>query len=324
MRLVKRPGSPNWYVRYYDGKRTRIRSTGETNRRNAEIFASTFLLEASKPAEVGLVEILASYYEDHAKALPSGEQADIAINHLGKFFGNPRAEEITPMVDAYVKHRKKAASESTISRELSVLRAALNHAHKKGWIGTVGYIRSLPQSRPRERYLTRQEAARLLRACLGLHIALFVRIGLYTGARPGAIFDLTWDRVDLKNRLIRFAGEGAVSNKRRATVPIHGALYTALERAQKRAETDWVVEYGGRRIYSVKTGFRNACRRAGLKGVTPYTLRHTAATWAAQAGVGLFEIAGMLGHTNIAMTQRYAKHHPDYLRSAARAMLRGK
>ncbi len=51
-------------------------------------------------------------------------------------------------------------------------------------------------------------------------------------------------------------------------------------------------------------------------------MRHTAATWAAQDGTEIWEIANMLGHTNIRTTQRYMKHHPDYQSRAVGALER--
>jgi integrase len=54
--------------------------------------------------------------------------------------------------------------------------------------------------------------------------------------------------------------------------------------------------------------------------VTPHTFRHTWATWAAQRGVPLFEIAGMLGDTMKTVEKNYAHHHPDHLRGAVNSM----
>ena len=60
---------------------------------------------------------------------------------------------------------------------------------------------------------------------------------------------------------------------------------------------------------------------AGIEDATPYTLRHTAATWMAQRGVPMWEIAGLMGHTSTRMVERvYAKHHPDHMQKATRAL----
>jgi integrase len=55
--------------------------------------------------------------------------------------------------------------------------------------------------------------------------------------------------------------------------------------------------------------------------VTPYVLRHMAATWMTQDGVPLWTIAGFLGHSDIRMVEKhYAHHHPDYQKVAAQAI----
>src|SRR5690606_20155432 len=52
-----------------------------------------------------------------------------------------------------------------------------------------------------------------------------------------------------------------------------------------------------------------------------YTLRHTAATWMAQVGVPLWEIAGHLGHQDTRMVEKhYAHHHPDFRKRAKRSL----
>ena len=63
-----------------------------------------------------------------------------------------------------------------------------------------------------------------------------------------------------------------------------------------------------------------ACARAGLEGVTPHTLRHTGATWMAQKGRSMFEVAGMLGQNPMTTSRVYAKQSPEHLRDAVDAL----
>jgi hypothetical protein len=81
------------------------------------------------------------------------------------------------------------------------------------------------------------------------------------------------------------------------------------------------VEFNGKPVSSVKRGFHNAVRLAGLTGrVTPHTLRHTAATWLMQRGVPIWEAVGFLGMSPEVPQQTYGHHHPDYLHGAAAAI----
>jgi integrase len=82
------------------------------------------------------------------------------------------------------------------------------------------------------------------------------------------------------------------------------------------------VNLNGEAIGDIKKGFAAACARAGLKGVTPHTLRHTCATWLMQAGVNKWEAAGFLGMSMETLERVYGHHHPDHLSEAASAFSR--
>jgi integrase len=150
------------------------------------------------------------------------------------------------------------------------------------------------------------------------HIRLFIALGLYTGARAGALLELTWPHVDLVNgRITLGRGRG---NKRRAVVPIADPLRPYLAEAQSAATCQFVIERASGPIGSIKTGFKAACGRAKLRGVTPHTLRHTAATWQVQGGVPLEKVAAFLGNRKEMVERVYGHHSPDWLLEAAQAL----
>lgn len=82
----------------------------------------------------------------------------------------------------------------------------------------------------------------------------------------------------------------------------------------------YVVHRNGDRIGDIKKGFAAASGRAGLEGVTPHTLRHTAATWLMQVGTDRWEAAGFLGMSIETLARIYGHHHPDFMRTAADAI----
>jgi integrase len=149
----------------------------------------------------------------------------------------------------------------------------------------------------------------------------FILLGLYTGARKEAILSLRWSQVDLNVGRIDFNALGARrTNKRRAHIPIPPRMIGPLRRARLRGtEIGFVVNDDGKRLGDLKRGFASACRRAGLIGVTPHTLRHTCATWLMQRGVPKWEAAGFLGMSVETLEAVYGHHSPDYLKTAAEA-----
>ena len=268
--------------------------------------------------------VLAEYLENHAIKLASAEQALAAAEHLlGHFRGCTVAELTVDAFEGYVAARsRRGISEATISRELSVMRAALRRAVRRGVLRFAPHVPEPRQYEPRERWLTPQEARELLAECRSPHLRLFVILALHTAARPSAITELRWSQVDFERRILALNPVGRrQTSKRRPTIRMSETLFEILSDAYEVAETDFVIEYHGRPAASVKKSFRDAVRIAGLADVVPYTLRHTAATWMAQQGVPMWEIAGLMGHTSTRMVERvYAKHHPDYMRRATAAL----
>src|SRR6185437_14094051 len=195
--------------------------------------------------------------------------------NLEPSFGYKLGKAITKQEcrDYAAKRKREGKSPSTIKTELEALRACLRWHYGKD----APIIVAPSPSKPRDRYLTQDEARKLLEAIETPHVRLFVEIALGTGARMGAILDLTWDRVDLKHNLIDFKPAGrATTNKRRVEVGITPRLREKLIEARDAALTDHVIEYGGKPVASVKRAIASAARRSGVP-CSPHVFRHTAA-----------------------------------------------
>jgi integrase len=98
------------------------------------------------------------------------------------------------------------------------------------------------------------------------------------------------------------------------------AMRPILETARAAATCPHVIEHGGKAVASVKTGFKAAAKRAGVKGVSPHVLRHTAVTWMVMAGVPMPMVARYAAMSLQMVEKRYGHHSPDWLKQAAKAL----
>lgn len=297
-----------YYAVWREGGQTRRRALRADNRADAERSLADQL---KKPTGTTISAIVENYLGNKAGAR-SAEAMRYSWKALEPHFGHYRPDQITPaMCKAYAKARK--VKPGTIIKDLGLLRTALK--------GKGGEFWAPHAPEPRDRYLTRAEFDRLLKASSLPHIRLFITLALATGARAGALLDLTWDRVDFAKGHIRLSDGQAGRKGRNPAVPMTNAAKTALQAAHKGRQSEFVIEWAARRVQSVKRAFRESCAKAGLEGVTPHVLRHTAAVWMIEAGSSITEVAQYLGHSDTRTTFRvYARHSPDHLRNAAKAL----
>ena len=254
---------------------------------------------------------------------PAGVAMDSRWKVLGPHFGRLPAADVTEEVcdDYTALRRKQGRGDGTILAELKQLRAALHWAEKKRLIARAPHIKAPSCPDPRDRRLTRAQAKKFLAACEYPHLRLFVTLALMTGARKQALLDLTWDRVDFERGQIELRDPERRYGKTRPIVAMNATARKALVGAQRGATTRYVIEWAGHSVENVKEGLHTAGTKAGLPWVTPHVFRHSAATWMAEAGVSMPEIAQFLGHSDSRITERvYARFSPHYLHKPAAAL----
>ena len=150
----------------------------------------------------------------------------------------------------------------------------------------------------------------------------------HTGMRKENILSLKWTQVDLFRRVITL--ESTKMNDERLSVPINDTLMEVFKRLAKvrHIKSDYVFfhpnakkkdskgTFSGRRYYEIKTSFKRALERAGIKDFRFHDLRHCFASDLVQRGVDLYVVQALLGHKSERMTKRYAHLAPENLRDA--------
>lgn len=285
------------------------------------------------PDQMTIGRALEIYGNERAPHVASPATIGFHIDALDPFWGElPVSAVKGETCRAYVRSRK-TVKPATARRELETMGAAINYCHKEGYLTFVPRVTLPKKAKSKQRWLTKTEAAKLLWAARGVpHLRTFILIGLYTGTRSAAIFNLQWMAnttggwIDLERGVLyRGADERIETNKRQTPCPLPAKLVAHLRRARKRTRK-YAVEFLGEKVTKLRRSWRTACEDAGLVAedgscdVTPHTLRHTAVTWRLQRGVKVWDVAGYVGMSEKMVRDNYGHHSPDHLLEARDAI----
>lgn len=303
-------------VRRAHGKTERAslhtKDRGEAERRLKDHFTAV-------PKGELICQIVKAYIADKKEqGARSVTAMEFSWKALSSMFGHLRPDQVTrPQCRLYARTRRSGGvSDGTVIKDLGVMKAALRWAK----MGSEAVFEMPSTPPPRDRYITRDEMENLANSAEADHAEIFIRLAWATAGRASALYELTWDRVDFERGQIRLS-KGQGRQKGRATVPLTDTLRDRLEKAHSVRTCDHVIEWGGKPITSIAKAFRRACERAGLEGVSPHILRHSAAVAMAEAGVDIVKIAQALGHSNPGITYKvYARYRPEHMADVKAAL----
>jgi integrase len=144
---------------------------------------------------------------------------------------------------------------------------------------------------------------------------------LNTGLREGELVNLSWkDGIDLLRKTVVVVES---KNGEKRTIPMNKKIFEMLRRKSRVRPMHGRVFYwekGSLNVYVIQYQFKKACRKAGIEDLHFHDLRHTFATRLIQAGVDLYTVQRLLGHKTPGMTQRYAHHSTESLRSSVEVL----
>ena len=335
-RLFQRAG------RYFIRDGDRRLSTGTRDRGEAENALARYIAEKGRPTgpatpdKVTVAAVLDLYGTERAPHVSDPERIGYAIAALLPILGSLPVASLTGAVCRRYGEARGAAP-GTIRKELQTLQAAINHCVKEGYLDQGRKLALPPAPAARDRWLTRDEVATLLRAARRgpntRHVARFILVAVYSGTRSSAVLGLRFGPhiqggwIDTERGVMfRRAAREAETKKRTPPAPIPPRLLAHLRRWERMGAT-WAVEYRGAgtgparggRVACIKKAWRTALEASGIDHCTKHDLRHTCATWLMQAGADKWAAAGFLGMTVQTLERVYGHHHPDYMRSAVEA-----
>ena len=318
MSLSKRGGV--WWIDFVtqNGQRVR-RSSGTANRALAQEFHDQLKAESwrieklgERPRRTWNEAVVRWLKESRHKATLDTDKSH--LRWLDPYLSGKYLDDISrTLIDRITDERlAQGRRNGTVNRTLEILRAILRRCvNEWEWLDKVPRIRMLKEPTRRVRFLSREEAQRLLSE-LPPHLADMAAFSLATGLRRSNVTGLQWTQVDLVEKRAWIHPDQA---KARKAIPVPlNAEAVKLIRAQLGRHHTHVFSYQGNPITQVSTkAWYAALDRAGIKDFRWHDLRHTWASWHVQQGTPLHALQELGGWESVEMVRRYAHFSAEHL-----------
>lgn len=332
--LRRDPKTRIWHVDLSVGTDRIRRSTGTTNKREAEELHDRIKAGAWRAEKLGeqptvtlqaAVDAWLVAAEARQKRSVVDDRLRLGwwVQHVGP--RTPLVEITKPVLvralDALAGERK--VSPSTCNRYAAAMSAVLHFAADREWITAAPKVKKQAEpSQAPDEPLTPEQAVKLL-AELPAHQWAMVVFSLATGARQSNVTGLEWSKVDTERSLM-WVDSASSKSKKAMPIPLNATALQILEQQRGQHER-WVFTYRGERIlYPNNSAWSKAKARAGITGrFRWHALRHTWATWHVLNGTSIAELKELGGWSNVAMPMRYqhmAGHHVAHRAGAVDVM----
>jgi integrase len=281
---------------------------------NSQRFTELRLLDGEITATVAeLLELhRKELVRNHNRPTPPSTRA-----HVLEHFGPWAVADVTPqtLVDYQDKRLAEGASNATINRELSVLRAGFTIGLRVGRI-TKAFpkVKFLQEAEPREGFFEEWEV-RVLLKYLPEHYHNLVWTAYYTGWRKSELLNLKRSQLSPDGVLSLAAGTTKNKQRREYYVNADPQLKAVLEAQERRTlaeypETEWMFHFEGQRIRSRFGAWDRALAKATAAGEIVgkrwfHNFRRTAMTNHIASGMPTEHAKKLCGHLTDSMVTRY-------------------
>lgn len=333
--VFERPkGSGVWWVNYYlRGKQHREKVGRRSDaialyqKRKADARRNLNLPELRPGKEItfgDLASATVNYARAHLRAFRGYE---IKEGILKEPFGSRPVMDITPAeIDAWLTKHCMTPATANRYRAFFSLSFRLGMENGKVTANPARLVRRRTENNGRLRFLSRKEYDKLsavIRRKYSAQHPAFV-VGVYTGMRWSEQFTLTWEQVNLKNRVIHLprTKDPTGNEARSRNVPLNSIALAAMKEQWGRVPhkpTDSVFPGAGDYC---RFWFKPSLKAAKIRGITWHNLRHTFCSWLAMAAVSIKEIQELAGHKTITMTARYMHLAPQRIVTASERMVK--
>lgn len=329
--VYKRKKGKSWVIDYRDenGKRVQ-KAVSEAETKEEAVL--TLKMEVAKllkgkngfeqkKQKMGFRDFARIYLQDYAITEKKSWQTDeYRLRKMEEFFKDTELREITPpMIRKFRASRlKDGIAETTTNREMALLKKMFSLAIDEDYLehNPAKKIKMYSElDSIRDRTLLPEEEPRFY-AEFAEHAKPVALLGQYAGLRLGEALNPEWRNVVLRGFKDSYIKVEKTKSKKARAIPINSILFDVLTKLKANSGKSKMVFP----FKSIRTAFKNACKRAGIEDLTFHDLRRTFGTRLLEKGVDIVRISKLYGHSNILVTQRYL-HPKDKLSREAVELL---
>lgn len=299
---VRRHGQ-RWQVRVRIGGGRRIERTLPKGATRADAYAVENAIRraqidaaAGRRPDTPLDTLLDRWLAEEVRHQKSAIRTGQRVNVLREFTAGKNLADLQAVA---AKVKTAEVKPATINRYLAILRRIGNLAEEWGLVERAPKITLLPEHNERHVYLTPAEVQRLAAKC-SPEVGDFIRLAALTGLRRSEL-------LGLKKGNLR--GGSVVLDARTKTGRPRAIPLTPEAARIAARRIPWTMGYA-----PLRREFERARKAIGRPDVHLHDLRHTFASWVVQATGNMKAVRELLGHTTMAMTDRYAHLAPGQLR----------
>jgi integrase len=309
-----------WWVKIRVNGRPHYESSRSTKKTDAIKLRDRLLaqrhrgeLSGGAPDKVLINELLDDFLRSDIKPETKYIWERVIEANLRPYFGTVKAHGLTTdKMDAYRAFRRaKGRADSTVNRELSILRMAFRNGRKRTppKVNAVPYFPMLTEKNIRKGFLTDDQYAVLRDVLLPELKPLFV-CGYLTGMRKGELCAITWPQVDFESGFITLEKDKTKGNEARTVPILESDMLDLLTAAKQERDADWphspwVFNRHGEPIKDFRWSWKVACKAAGVPALQFHDLRRTAVRNMRRAGVPQVIRMKISGHKTDSMERRY-------------------
>jgi integrase len=236
-----------------------------------------------------------------------------------KYFSDVRLTEISARdISGYIESRINTASVYQARKDLINISAAFNWAIPQGYLlenqcRSVKKVR-IPQKLPL--FYSQADFDKLLAVINNDDIRDMVILAVNTGMRQMELIKLQWNQINLVDKIVILDNQHHITKSKRVrTIPLNAKAFQVLQKRDKTMSRVFLFNGQPMIQHALSMKFAEYVNLSGINTkLNFHSLRHTFASWLVQAGVSIYEVSKLLGHSDIKTTQIYAHLRGDDLR----------